>query len=540
MMRNEHPRESRSVRHGTRLSRRAFLQAGIGSVASLLLLAGCERNAAPAPVNSVDTTFSTDSTRESNSLRVGFSAAPAQLDPVTMATTEAFQVAYMVYDSLVRVDRALMPQPMLATEWESSTDGLQWIFQLRQDVTFHHGSPFTAADVVHTLTRLIDPQGGSRLASSLRFIDTVAAVDDSTVRLDLNAPNMDLLLLLGTAQARILAADYAPELLNTQPSGTGPYKVTEILSGDRIRFQRNEAYWDVDQLMLAEVEHRYLPTLDLQAAALATGELDIIPDVGSSFPDVLSGDPAIATVDVTSGAYQTVVMQATEAPFDDVRVRQAIKHCLDRAMLRDHILGGRGVTADDHPVAPVSPFWADLPPQTHDLSRARALLAEAGYPNGFEIDLITSTSRPGMVELAQAVQEMVAPVGIRAHVVLVPPDIYWTDYGGKVPFHIGNWNFRPSIDETFRLAYHSTSTGNESLWSDPQLDVWIDAARAEPDMAQRKQLYAQAQALIMQDGAVAIPYFRPIVSAVRTRVQGYQPHPSGLVDLRGVTLQPPS
>lgn len=473
-------------------------------------------------------------------LRIAFAGAPSQLDPAVMNTIEAYQAAYMVYDSLVWVDRDLQPQPMLATGWESSADGLRWDFSLRPDVVFHHGTPFSAGDVVHTLTRLIDPASGSRLASSLGFIDAVEALDEQTVRLKLNAPNMDLLLLLGTVQARILAADYSLQQLNTQPSGTGPYRVTEIVPGHRIRFQRNAEYWDGARVLIGEVEHHYVPSLDLQVVGLVQGEIDLIPDVGSTFPDLLADTPDIELFEVTSGAYQTVVMQATAPPFDDVRVRRALKYCVDRDALRTRIMSGRGETGNDHPVSSVSPFWADLPLRTRDITRARALLAEAGYADGFEIDLITSTSRPGMVELAQAVQEMVAPAGIKVNVVLVPADIYWSDYGGKVPFHIGNWGFRPSIDETFHVAYHSTASGNESRWSDPQLDEWIDAARGEQDPDARTQLYAQAQELIMEDGAVIVPCFRPIVSAAHTRVQGYQPHPAGLVDIRDVTLRVPS
>lgn len=132
-----------------------------------------------------------------------------------------------------------------------------------------------------------------------------------------------------------------------------------------------------------------------------------------------------------------------------------------------------------------------------------------------------------MVELATAFRDMARPAGINIEVIRVPPDVYWTDYGGKVPFHIGNWNFRPSIDETLMLAYHSQSQQNESKWSSPKLDHLIETARSKGDPAKRKALYQAAQALIHEEGRSVIPYFRPVLMAMRQTLQGFKPHPTG-------------
>jgi peptide/nickel transport system substrate-binding protein len=392
--------------------------------------------------------------------------------------------------------------------------------------------------VVFTLERILDPQVGSPLRSTLRFIDGAEAIDDYTVRLNLNTPNAELPLLLSAPQARIVAHDYDPTLLGTAPSGTGPFRMQELIAGERIRFVRNEEYWDVERVHLAEVHHVYLSDLDEQVDALLAGEVDLIPDIGSEQVSRLAERAEIEILETTSGAYQPVIMQATERPFNDVRVRQALKYCMDRPATRARVLQGFGTVGNDHPVAPISPFWADLPPRSQNIAEARRLLAEAGYSRGLQLDLITSTARPGMLELAHAVREMAAPAGIIINVIRVPADIYWSDYWQKVPFHIGNWNFRPSIDETFMVAYHSTSPGNESNWSSPQLDEWIDTARAVPDPDVRREIYEQAQELIMEEGAVIIPYFRPLHAAMRKTVQGFVLHPAGLLDLRDVQIGP--
>src|SRR5262249_3532769 len=152
----------------------------------------------------------------------------------------------------------------------------------------------------------------------------------------------------------------------------------------------------------------------------------------------LDGHPEITLVEAPSGRYQTVVMQATEPPFTDLRVRQALKYCVDRVALAQTVLQGHGKPGNDHPVASVSPFWADLPLRPRNIAKARRLLAAAGYSAGLRLTLITSAAVPGMVELALAVRDMARPAGVDIMVVRVPADVYWSDYWGRVPFHVGS------------------------------------------------------------------------------------------------------
>lgn len=482
---------------------------------------------------------------DSGLLRIALSSAPGQLDPASAFTMESSQVLLAAYDSLVKVDRRLRPQPMLAEGWQVSEDLLTWTFFLRQQVVFHHNRLFTADDVVFTFNRLKDPVLRSPLFPALSIVDTVKEVDDFTVEFNLTAPYMDLPLLLGAAQARIVSRSYDESLLRSQPSGTGPFIVTQVNPGESIKFKRNPKYWleERPDLMagqpvypIEEMHHIYMPAIEDQANALLKGQVDLIPNIGIQYIDEFKTSSEVEIVSIDSGAYQTVVMQAIRPPFSDVRVRQAIKHCLDRSAMQDTILRGHGELGNDHPIAPVFPFAANLPIREHNISLAKDLLTAAGYPDGIDLDLITSTTRPGMTELAESVAEMTRPANIRVRVIAVPADVYWSDYAGRVPFHIGNWNLRPTVDETLMLAYHSTSNGNEGYWADPKLDRWIEQARSEPDPEKRQALYSRAQELIKEEGAVAIPVFRPIMSAVSTRVKNFFPHPAGWLDLRGVQV----
>ena len=141
-----------------------------------------------------------------------------------------------------------------------------------------------------------------------------------------------------------------------------------------------------------------------------------------------------------------------------------------------------------------------------------------------------------MAEMAHTFAALAKPAGVTIRVIQVPAQVYWSDYAGHVPFHTGNWGFRPSIDETFKVAYHSSAKGNESNWRNPDLDALIDSASGERDPQKRLTLYQQAQQLVMEDGAVIIPYFKPTMMAMRSVVQGLTLHPAGWLDFRTVTL----
>ncbi len=525
------------------VNRRRLLQHFVGGAATLLLAQGCSNTRVPATAVTSAQTIPTSTTASRAGqgdppvapLRVGFSNVPKQMNPAFYSLFEEYQLGFAIFDGLVWVDETLTPQPLLAAGWEVSTNLLQWTFSLEQRATFHHGTPFRAKDVVYTFSRLLDPKAGSAFGNVLGFIKQVEAIDEYTVRFHLSKPNVELPLLLGSPQASIVAHDYAEKMMTTQPSGTGPFRFVSAIPGDRIRLARNEIYWANSAHYVDQLEYLYRSYPE-QVQALQSGQLDVISQLGAGDLPALQDDPAVQVVTVQSGSYQTIVMQATEAPFTDPRVRQALKCCADHRALQQAVLRENGLVGNNHPVTPISPFWNDLPQHTQDLAKAKTLLAQAGYAHGLRLDLITSTSRPGMLELAMAFREMVRPAGIEIQVVRVPSDVYWSDYGGKTPFHIGNWGFRPSIDETFMVAYHSMAKGNESRWQNPALDALIDQARAERNDAERKALYQQAQQLIWEEGSVIIPYFKPAMIALRHNVQNFILHPAGWLDFSTVEV----
>lgn len=483
-----------------------------------------------APSTPTSSTAATEQT-----LRVAVPGAAKQLDPAFYSVIEEHQIGFALFDGLVWVDHTLTPQPMLAESWDASANLRSWTFALRQGVSFHHGTTFSAQDVVYTFTRILDPSVGSPFRSTIQFVEKVEAIDDYTVRFDLKSPSAELPLLLGAPQARIIPHDLPSEILSVKPAGTGPFQLFSHEVGVRTRLIRNPHYWQPDQPAVETLDFLFITYPD-QVAALRNGRVDLLMQVGSEEANTLRADPTVKVQSTVSGGYQTIVMRATATPFTNPAVREAFKFCMDRNTMQAQVLQHNGVVGNDHPVAPISPFWADLPLRPYDPERAGALLAKGGYAKGLKVDLLTSTVRPGMEEMANAFKEMAKPAGIIIRVVRVPAQAYWSDYAGHVPFHTGNWGFRPSIDETFMVAYHSAAKSNESNWRNPALDKLIDQARGERQDEQRKQLYGEAQKLLMEEGAVIIPYFKPTALAMRTTIRNFTPHPAGWLDFRATAV----
>jgi len=535
-------------------TRRDFLKLSAGgALSTMLAVEGCnrqtestagsdERIANPARFNGVlsqeaggERTISADTP-----LRIAMVELPALLDPSLFEVIEAYPFGLSVYDGLLWLDLDLVPQPMLAERWESTPDGLTWTFFLRRDVVFHHGTPFTAQDVVHTITRLLDPERETTFGAILNFIATVEAIDEYTVDFILSRPNVEFPILLAAPQTYIVPQDYTDELLLSHPSGTGPFLLIELVPGSSMTFARNPVYWAAEQIMIEEMQLIAIKSFAAQVAAIEQGEIDLLLDIDLPYLAQLQENPQIEVLERPSGRYQNIAMQTTESPFDDLRIRQALKHCMDRVTLRSRVLGPHGEIANDHPIPATNALWSDLPALAYDPAQARALLAEAGYPEGIKLQLLTAEAAPGMVTFAETFRDMAAEANIEIEVIIarISGDIYFSEYWGRVPFYVSVWEYRPSLHETFGIAYRSDSPWNETGWSNQELDELLLAAAGEADETERRKRYQAIEQIMIEEGAVIIPYFQPTFRAVRTHVQGIVPHPTGWLTLRGVQMVP--
>ena len=517
-----------------RLSRRDLLKY-IGG-AGLLLAGGCNRNDAPELATLFGVVTSDPvAAHDALSVRVAFLNFPDSFDPARVRSSEAMQCAYTLYDALTYIDEDLTPQPLLAANWQQAADRLSWTFELQRGVQFHNTAQLTAADVVYTFNRILDPALESPIRLIFNFVERIEAPDEYTVRFVLSSPNVDLPLLVGTPLTGIVPIGVTSAELSVLPVGTGPWRAVELVSGESIRFVRNLDYWDEEFApQFDTLEYQVFPSISSQIEALLANHIDLIPDVPPSALRTFGEYPKITVQEVPSGRCQVIVMRADLSPFDDPRVREAMKLCMDRTSMQRQVLAERGLLASDQPISPVHPFWAELPLRPYDPQRARQLLLQAGYANGLQLSLITAPVAPGMVEMAQLYRTMAQPAGIEIEVITVPSDVYQTDYAGRAPLHMIDLGMRPSMDETLTSNCHSQSPANYSHYVNPQLDRLLVAARSESEPAVRAELYRAVQELIMQDGAMIIPCFSPVLMAIHNTVEGFSSHPTGWLDYSGV------
>lgn len=508
-----------------RLNRRQMIKLLGGSLA-MLGIGACTPAIAPAqPVGASSTMVQPQA---GGVLRVAFSDLLAQLDPAMAVSLADISYAYAVFENLTIVDFSDPNYPVLphlAESWESSEDGRIWTFHLRQGVQFHHGALFTAQDVVYTMTRIMDPALGSVGNSQLQIVERVEAVDDTTVRFVLHAPHVAFARVLGTVALQIVPHTYTSEQLATAPSGTGPFKLGEYTPGERLLLTRHEGYWDNPRPYLAEVHHLYITDTTAQIAALTSGTIEVISQVGVTNLPMVESDPTLKLLENPLGIYHLFAMRTDMEPFADVRVRQALKHAVDRNALRQVVWRERGTVGNDQPVPPVSPFWGGAAALDYDAEKAKALLAAAGYADGLTVPLAVAEVTPGIVDAAVALQEMVKAAGITINLERSPADGYWAEQYMQTPFFVSFWPGLADPDEILTFAYHSQGFFNESGWSTPAVDGLIEAARTATDPAQRKALYAEIQQQIATEGGVLIPYFAPQFMAMRNHIQGIAPFP---------------
>jgi peptide/nickel transport system substrate-binding protein len=467
---------------------------------------------------------------------MAFADSPRSLDPHFSGQFSEFMLTQHIYDNLTRIDEKLQAQPQLATRWAAEDNARTWTFFLRQGVKFHHGREFTAEDVVFSFERLLDPQTGSP-ARTLVPLEKVEALDRYTVRFRLTMPYADLLLILGAQQLRILPADRA-NLIKTDPSGTGPFRLVEFRPGDRTRMIRFKDYWDQGRPYLDELWQVNIPQHAAQVASLSGGDIQMMWEVPVPYISSLEHRPSVRLEEVKGTWFQTIVMRSDRKPFDDKRVRLAMKYLVDRPALIQAIWQGHASVANDHSVCQSNPFWAPTSPQhSYDVSKAKALLVEAGYAAGLNLELWTSPDRVGLQELAVAFQGMAAPAGVKIEIKTAPWNVYVANVWQKGTFYCDNYSGRVTIDETLYSHFRTNGLFNQGQFSHSEVDKLLDAGRSETNLEKRRQIYARAQQLISDEGYMVIPYHANYVTAMRREVKGFTVSPVKASDFRWTYLE---
>ncbi len=474
--------------------------------------------------------------RPGGSLVISFPDAPALIDPARTVARPEYLITTSLYNNLVTVDPELMLQPSLARSWEISDDGLVYTFELESDVTFHHGKAFTSEDVAYTFNRLLDEATGSPGRSLFALVESIETPSDQSIIFTLASPYADFPTAFGSTFGRILPSDVPADQLNSDPQGTGPFKMQTYEPGGRTVMVKNEDYWEEGLPYLDEVVEVQIPEASSQVAAITGGEIHIIQSISPTSFSTLQDSADVTVLEIPGPGFQPIVMRCDIPPFDKVEVRQALKYSIDRDDMLQAVLQGHGTLGNDHHVPPTSPFWVDTGMKERDVARARELLTQAGYPDGLDLELITSNEREGLPEQATVVTEQAAEAGFRIQINIIPWNILLGEHEGVSPFYISNWGGRPSIDETLYPYLHSTGSWNEYHYSNPDVDRLLEEGREETDTEQRMEIYAELQRIVSEDGPAVIAYHKSHITAHRNEVKDYYAHPVGWVDCTRVWL----
>lgn len=343
----------------------------------------------------------------------------ASLDPTLYSETAPINLALNIGDPLVAVQDGEIVG-VLAQSWESPSPD-HYILHLRQDVVFHDGTPFTAEDVKFTLERILDPETRSGLLPYIALIEDVEVVDDHTVDIRLSEPQVTFLYNLSRGVVMVSKQAFesmGAEAFGEQPVATGPFKVRSWDRTSSWVLEANQQYWrgppEIDV-----VTFRVIPEVSTQLAGLLSGDIDITSSIGYETADLVERSPGVR-VEMATGLFQEmIVLDTNKPPLDDVRVRRALNHAVDVDEIIEGVYQGRGQRTTHPFTSAVFGFNPNIEPYEYDPELARQLLEEAGYGDGFTIDLIYPAgggSTGAMGRLAEAVASYFAEIGVTVRI----------------------------------------------------------------------------------------------------------------------------
>jgi len=469
--------------------------------------------------------------------------------PHTYSWIESANSARQVLDYLTVTGVDNVTRPSLIEKWEPSPDLKTWTLRVRKSVKWHNGRQFTADDVVWNLKRVLDPKTGSSVlglmkgflledyetgekddkgnpkkASRLWDANAIQKVDDFTVRLNGKTPQLAVPEQLFHYPLLILDPAENGEF-KVGSNGTGAFTLVENEVGRRQVLKAHKpGYWGggpyLDQLEFIDLGDDPAASV----AALASKQVDGLYGADIVQLEALQKIPHVQMYQVTTAYTATARMQPVK-PFDDKRVRQAMRYAIDSNAVLQIAHRGLGQPGEHHHVSPVHPEYAKLAPPRRDVARAKKLLAETGYPNGIDVEIICRPQPAWELLAVQTMVEQWKEAGIRVKINVMPSTQYW-EVWTKVPFGFTTWAHRPLGIMSLALAYRSGGPWNESKYSNPEFDRLLTQAEGTLDVAARREIMARLETILQEDGPIVQPVWRAIFTFHDKRVQGFKPHPT--------------
>lgn len=557
-----------------RFSRRRVLT-GLTGVASAAILAACGGGAAPASGGNTQapaatTTAGGAATKASGTTTgaTGVMGAPAaatpgkrggtiraeldsdiaNLDPMQSSLLVDRQVLYSIYDSLVAVDANLKIVPLLAESWETP-DPKTYIFKLRKDVKFQDGTDFNADAVKFNIDRNLNEKL-SRRKSELDTITSIEVMDVTTVKFNLKAPFAPLLANLVDRAGMMVSpkAVMAGGMDFTRKpvkAGTGAFQFVEWMTGDHITLERNPNYWQKDgagnQLPYVDkVIFKPFPDETVALTNMKTGDQDasfIVPAKDYAATKSASGGDLVLK-DTPGLAFASIELNTQSEPFNKKELRQAVAEAINRDELLKTVFFGVGQVAYG-PIPPPSwAFDANFKPYTGSADKAKSYLMAGGKPGGFSFEMKIASNSPTTTQLAQLIKDQLARAGIMMTITQLEfPKVVQDQQDGNFQASLVGWSGRIDPDGNIYNQFHTGGSLNDPKYSNPQVDMLLEQARAESDQGKRKELYQQVQKLIVDDASFIFYRFPLSYLLTRPNVQGMSLYPDQIMRFTAASLK---
>lgn len=446
----------------------------------------------------------------------------------------------LIYSRLVEADENMQIHPGLAESWQQLDDRTMQ-FKLRKGIKFHNGDDFTAEDVKFSFERMMN---SPRIAFVLPPIERIDVVDDYTVNIVTKTPFGPLLAhlshpALGMVSKKLLTEN--PEALKEKPIGTESYKFKEWIYGDKLVLEKNEDFYDKNERGLKYIIFKNVVEASNRAIGLETGEIDIATPISSVDEENIKNNPKLQLLTKPSISYTYIGMNMTKAPLNDIRVRKAINYAIDKQAIIDVILNGNGKIATS-PIAPgVFGFTDKTKNYEYNVEKAKELMKEAGYENGFTTSILVFSGEAN-TQTAEIVQAYLKEIGIDLKIEIVEVSAYWdmTERGVHNLF-LGSWGVvTGDADYGLYAMYHSSAkggAGNRDFYENEKVDELLDKAKTEIDPETRKKLYEEAQILIVNDAPDVMLYNRNLTVGAQKYIKGLGIHPVTLYNFATVYIE---
>jgi peptide/nickel transport system substrate-binding protein len=528
--------EAQDLLRRGRISRREFLRLAtlLGtSYAAAQVLAACAAPTATAPAA---TSAPVSAIKRGGTMRSAMSIAKLE-HPARYSWVFDSNVTRHITEYLTVTDEKNITHPLLLEKWEASEDLLTWTLTLKSGIKFNNGDALTTDDVIFTMNEWLNPEVGSSILGLMSYLkpENIEKVDDLVLTLHLDSPQIAVPEHLFHYPAQILHHSFEGDI-SKNPIGTGPYTLADYTEGERAVLKRREDYWQMGedgQPLPYLDEIRYVGLGEDQTAAIAaiqSGQVDNIYDPRITTWQALKEEPSVKVTPVATAQTRCLRFRVDLEPWTDNRVRQAFRAILNRQKILDTAYFGEAQIGQDVHVAQVHPEYAPIDTPPYDPDKAKALLAEAGHPDGLDVTLTSSDEWTDVGTMSQVIKQDAEPGGFRVTINNVPQSTYW-DQWTQVDLGITPWTHRPLGTMVLSLAYIADETGtpvpwNESRWVDEEFSTLLREAEGTLDVEARRAVMAKLEAIQQERGSIGITYWQNVWDITNRKFQGIKGHPT--------------